>query len=321
MDFLYKTTTRGRAVIAACMHLEQPVKITRVAFGRGTVPEGTELADVHELLDYVSDGTIASRSHADDRFVLTIRYANNEHPDVKMFYLSEFMVYTEDPETGEEADLLYGTMGDYRQPVPAYSSAYPHSEFNFPLTIIISNELNVSVSAPAGLFTYDDFASLAGAGALGVTRQDIKIPTDGWVETDDGGEYTLALNLAMPEVTARMTPLLTVLPDSRQTAAKCGLAEFAQTQAGILRLWTTTAPTGPIKASLVLLGDVSGLQLTTNGGATTLSAATADTLGGVMVKDGSGLTIDRQGNLAIDTASEAEVNEMLAEVFTSSDSK
>lgn len=156
MEYTYKPTTHGRAVMAACMALEKPFHITRVAFGSGRVEEGANLADVHELLEYVSDGAVANRSHRDDRFCFTIQYANSEHKDVKTFLLSEFIVYGENPATSAETDLIYGSLGDYRQPVPAYNPAYPPSTFNFPLTVILSDEINVSVSAPDGLVTFDD---------------------------------------------------------------------------------------------------------------------------------------------------------------------
>jgi len=100
MEYAYKPTTRGRAVMAACMALEKPVKITRVAFGSGKVGEDVNLADVHGLLSFISNGAVADRRHEGDRFFLTIQYANSEHRDVKMFLLTEFIVYTEDPETG-----------------------------------------------------------------------------------------------------------------------------------------------------------------------------------------------------------------------------
>ena len=45
---------------------------------------------------------------------------------------------------------------------------YPPSTFNFPLTLILSNEINAYVTAPAGLVTYQDLGILIDA--LG-TRQ------------------------------------------------------------------------------------------------------------------------------------------------------
>lgn len=62
--------------MAACMAMEKPLKITRVAFGSGKVDKETNLADVHQLLEYITDGAVADRRHKDDRFFLTIQFAN-----------------------------------------------------------------------------------------------------------------------------------------------------------------------------------------------------------------------------------------------------
>ena len=160
MQYRYKPTTNGRAAMAAYMALEKPFHITRVAFGSGLVDKDVNLADVHQLVSYVSDGAAGERRHENDRFYFTIQYANSEHKEVKTFLLTEFIVYVEDPENGGETDLLYGTLGDYRQPVPAYDPAFPPSVFNFPLVMVLSDEVNVIVSAPAGLVTYTEFTTV-----------------------------------------------------------------------------------------------------------------------------------------------------------------
>ena len=162
MDYAYKITTHGRAVMAACMDLGAPFRVTRAAFGKGLPGETDNLADLHQLISYVSDGAIINRSHSSDRFEFTIQFANVQHPEVKTFILSEFIVYVNDPETGDETDFLYGTLGDYRQPVPAYNPAFPPSVFNFPLTVILSDEINVEISAAAGLVTVDTAHELIG---------------------------------------------------------------------------------------------------------------------------------------------------------------
>lgn len=176
MEYAYKVTTHGRAVMAACMAMERPFHTMRVAFGSGKVDEDTNLADVHQLLEYVSEGAIADRRHQDDRFYLTIQYANQQHPEVKTFLLSEFIVYVEDPETGEKTDLLYGTLGDYRQPVPAYNPAYPPSVFNFPLELVLSSELQVLNSAPAGIATWDDLRDLKSEIVRSIMMGEVTLP-------------------------------------------------------------------------------------------------------------------------------------------------
>lgn len=176
MDYTYKPTTHGRAVMAACMALERPFHITRVAFGSGLVDEETDLADVHQLLVYVSDGAVSERRHQGDRYQLTIQYTNSEHKDAPTFLLSEFIVFVQDPETNKEIDLLYGTLGDYRQPVPAYSPSYPPSVFNFPLELILSSELQVQVSAPVGIATWDDLCGLKSEIIRSIMMGEVTLP-------------------------------------------------------------------------------------------------------------------------------------------------
>lgn len=288
MEYAYKITTNGRAVMAACMDLGAPFRVTRAAFGKGLPQETDNLADLHRLIEYVSDGSIINKSHDRDRFEFTIQFANVQHPEVKTFLLSEFIVYVKDPETGEDTDLLYGTLGDYRQPVPGYNPAFPPSVFNFPLTVILSDEINVEVSAAAGLATWDDMAGLAQR--LAARRYDLTIPKDGW-EEDPEGRRALRRDIPVEGAGAEMVPQLTILPEGEGLADACGLAPFVQALEGSIRVWAAAAPSGPIPASLLLQGDSSGLVLS----------------GGIKVAPGSGLSVDSSGNLTLDTATGSEV--------------
>ena len=312
MEFGFKLTTHGRAVLAACGTLEAPLRLTRVAFGSGRVGEGTDLADVHELLCYEDEGTIGERSHENDRLYLEVRYTNDaQHAGAGGFLLSEFMLYAADPVTGEERDLAYAILGDYCQTVPGYREGFPASTWTFPITIVVSDETEVFVTAASGLVTYDDLWSMAQVGMLGIRRWGLTIPAEGWMEDAVYG-YGKMLELPQKRVTERMTPLLTVLPDGIQTAAKCGLAHFLETRDGALRLWAKREPEGPISTVLALLGDV-GQILSTGGGLSVLPPAGAEALGGVMVREGSGLRVDAEGVLCVDAATEEEVAELLAQ--------
>ena len=304
MDYAYKITTHGRAVMAACMALEAPFRITRVAFGSGKIAEDAELADAHELLEYVSEGAVADRAHQDDRLNITIQYANSVHPWVPAFLLSEFILYTEDPETGEETDLLYGTLGDYRQPVPAYYPAYPPSVFNFPLEIILSSELNVLVSAPAGLVTWDDLRRLTDS--LAIVQKDIAIPAEGWEEDPRAG-YCVRLDLPMRGVTDRLLPSITIAPEGEAAAAACGLCPAAETGKNIVRLRAVKPPEAEIPASVRLARNCADLILP--GGDLSVSIATMETPG--LIKPGPGLLIAPDGTLSVDAASEEDIGAAL----------
>jgi len=166
MEHRFSVTTHGQAAIIACTAFKKPPKLCRVAFGAGLAEEGTVLADRHELLEYVSEGAITAVRHQGNRLSLTIQYANSEHPDVPDFPLSEYMVFIQNPETGEETDFLYGTLGDYRQMAPAFRKGSAPCVFDYPLEIILSNDLTVEISAPAGLLTWRDLGVPGGAASL-----------------------------------------------------------------------------------------------------------------------------------------------------------
>lgn len=306
MDYAFKPTTNGRSVIAACMALEAPLKLTRVAVGSGRVTEDVDLADVHQLLHYEAEGSVGERRHENDRLYLTVQYSNRANPDVPTFLLSEFIVYAKHPGTGEDMDLLYATLGDYVQAVPPCSMEFPAAIWNFPLTLVLSDEINVSVSAPAGLVTYDELTAVMDR--MCIRRMDLTVPASGWTK-DGEGTYPCRLDITL-DVTESMIPMLTALPQSTSDASDCGLAPFAQTLDGALRMWAERVPKKDIHTSLALLRDSTGLTLV---GGALLTPATEEQIGGVKV--GPGLKVDGDGTLSVDAASDNEVGEMLGEVF------
>ena len=160
-SYRFKVTTNGSALLADLIFLKAGLEITRVAVGSGTVPDGVDLKDVHTLYEYVAEGTIGSRSREGSRLDLTVQYSNGDpdHRAVPKFDLAELIVYARRPETGEETDLLYATLGECRQPVPAWREDRPPCVFNYPLVLMVSDEIEVSITAAPGLVTPDDLAA------------------------------------------------------------------------------------------------------------------------------------------------------------------
>lgn len=143
---------------------------------------------------------------------------------------------------------------------------------------------------------------------------DIKVPTTGWVDDEDtGGAYPLHIDIASPVASEDLTPMLTVLPASLETAGNCGLCPVTRTLNGALRLYAKETPEKPINAVLSLLGtDFPAPAPSPAPG--TIPMATPTTLGGVKVKRGSGLTVDSSGNLSLDAAT----GDAVAELFQDS---
>ena len=311
MDYGYKPTTMGREILAACMALGAPLELTRVSVGDGKVSEDVNLADMHSLVHYVAEGTIGDRRHEENRLYLTIQYHNNEeHADVGTFLLTEFIVYAKHPAAGKEEDLLYATLGDYCQSVPPYAVGFPPGVWNFPLVLIVSDEINVSVSSPAGLVTYEDLIRLIESSALGATNLDIIIPASGWLpDTDTNGTYPICCDIPVENATEKMVPMVTVWPECMELAEVCKLSPSARTIQGAVRVYAMSEPERPIQASLALLGTSPFISLDGIPGGSSpraLPIASATTLGGVKVQEGSGLVVDGSGNIAIDAAADQD---------------
>ncbi len=249
-----------------------------------------------------------------DRLYLTIQYSNKDHLDIPTFYLSEFIVYAINPDTGEETDLLYATLGDYPQPVPAYQEDYPASVFNFPLVLILSDEINVSISAPAGLVTYDELTEM-------IRQVDITVPVAGWEEnTDTGNIYGYYCDVDVDGIKTRMVPQITVLPDSFETAWSCDLACFAQTVLGAVRVYAKSVPADDINASLLLLANPPYVRNATSGGDEVQAGVGLSMLNGrLSVNLGDGISVDNSNNLTVDRVTVLTDSDMLDEDETERD--
>ena len=249
MNYAFKITTNGRRVLAACIDTGKALELTRVAVGKGRISESADLADQHELISYVTDASIGNRRHSQDRLYLEFAYSNVSHPEIPTFYLSEFIAYAKDPDTGAETDLLYATLGDYTQAVPQYAPDYPPVSYVFPLTLVFSDEASVYIGAPAGLVTYDELVDLQSV-------QDLAIPETGWkMDSGDISGYPYYVDIAVERAADRSVPNITVLPESMSTVKSCGLAPFARASAGKVRVYSMLVPTARISASLLLLSN------------------------------------------------------------------
>ena len=120
------------------------------------------------------------------------------------------MVWAEDPETGQETDFLYATLGDYRQAVPGHSEQFPESTFSYPLVLVVSSDLQVFITASPGLVTWLDLQEAVDRLKLELMTNELTLP----LETADGEAL----------LTASGTPLLAVYHPNQLAAALAAVA-------------------------------------------------------------------------------------------------
>lgn len=304
MNYGYKVTTKGRELLAALLSTGAGLEITRVAVGSGKVAEDQELADMTDLIQYVADGTIAQRRHEENMLYLMVQYSSNYTPGLGAFYLAEFIVEARHPVSGESVPLLYATLGDYIQPVNAYSDTQAPDIRQYPIVLVLSDEISVTISTPAGLVTYDDLAAavqtacedLLDTLAVGGIKKsiDFSIPADAWVEdaTAENG-YTFRYDLIDADTTKNMIPYVVVAEASLETAGLAGMCPTATSYSGYTRLKCKQRPEADIDATCHLLvrGAISSGSGTID--PDSLPVATADTAG--LIKASDSLTVDADG--------------------------
>ena len=323
MEIGYKPTTHGRALLAKLMALESPLKLSRVAFGSGRVPDGTNLADVHELVSYVVDGEVAERRHDGDSYYLTVQYTNALHMDLPLFYIGEFMVYATDPETGEEVDLLYATLGDYQTPMPKYREDQGAVLFNLPLVLIISDEIEVKIDAAPGLITYEDLQRAASEAVKEALDQiqpgwsvagsvQLTVPADGWVEASDANEdYAYICDVPAAGVTNAMIPLGGPMPGYYGIAQRAEVLNGCNVLNGKIRFMSKHVPEGNIvaKINLLRMGGSGG-----GGGNVDPGVGLGWGMDGRLnVLLGSGLSADEENKINVDKAEVVTDEDMVDE--------
>ena len=316
MNYAFKITTTGRKVLASCIETDQALDLTRVAFGDGRVSEDTDLADQHELVHYVADGSVGDRRHSGERLYLATKYANISHPDVPTTYLSEFLIYAKDPESGKSVDFIYATLGDYTQPVPKYEQDMPPVSFTFPLTIVLSSDASVTISAPAGLVTYDELIELQQL----IT---VVLPASGWeTDADTGGEYLYHYDITVDKATDRTFPEVVVLPDSLKTAWDCELAPFAQGISGAVRVYARSVPAAPLSMNIMLLSNPPYVRGSGTGGGSVQAGVGLSMRNGMLnVNLGRGVSVDGANNVQVDQQTVVTEDDLVDEDQTEADMK
>lgn len=299
MNYGYKVTTGGRELLAALLATGEELEITRVAVGSGKVTEETNLADMTDLVEYVAEGMIAQRRHAENVLYLTVQYTSNQTPGLPAFYLAEFAVWAKHPITGAEVLIIYATLGDYIQPVMAYAEDREPDVRQYPLALVLSDEINVTISCPAGLVTYEDLQAAVetackdmvdGLASGGIKKTiEATVAVEQWQsDPNPTNGYIYYFNLEDAEITASMIPSVTVAEESLEAAKQAGICQTAATYAGYVQLKCVERPTKAITLSCTLSEKGGG-----TGAAGELPVATTSTLGGIKASDS--VVVDADG--------------------------
>lgn len=332
-------TVAGRDLITTLI-AGQTIELTRIVVGSGSMPEGVEPIDMTDLVAPVAEATSTTPTVENNVLSLVVEYRNDLNGGLEEgFWLREFGIYARTEES-EEILLYYATLGDSPQPVSAFDGSRVDIR-RYPVTIALALDANVEVSYNPGAFlTAEDAqelisamisqqlgatieqaianhdsdpnahaalmakmqAMIAAAGAS-ISTAVLAIPTAGWVE-NESEKYPYRNDVECETAEETQFPNVIIDEESEDVAFACGLRMAAETMDGYVRFYARSVPTEDITCTVNLIRQGGSVDVSSS---YVLPAATATTLGGVKVQSGSGLTVDANGNLAIDAASSEEI--------------
>lgn len=161
--------------------------------------------------------------------------------------------------------------------------------------------------------------AIAGAQSGSVLIRDITISAEDWAEleeTDNGCAWRV--DAAVEGATGEHVPLVFLSRDALNAAKLAGLSPSAETQSGVVQLWSKDKPRESIACTIVLLAQKSE----GGSGVYALPVASESTLGAVKV--GDGLSVASDGTLSVnketvmtdeDLVDENEVRDSVATIL------
>lgn len=314
---------KGIALIGKVLAGRCRMHYTRIAVGKGRIPEGVNPKALTEPPEYVMDAKISGVTNPVDGECQVSAQINSKYVE-KGFYATGLLLYADDPDDGEVPYTYLNLEGDPEWIRPSSSIVGKLAYFDLiaavgdvdmvyasidPEALVTAGELEAALQRSSSELIARITAMLAGASSMHTV--DIRIPTEGWGEvTGEDEPAGVYVDIRNEDVQEDMVPVLTILPASSNEAKNCGLAPTVRTMEEALRVYAKQSPGKAMEASLMLFC-ASG---NAGGGMYALPPATAETLGGVKI--GPGLNVTSDGTLSVDTAGEEEVEDLLGEVFT-----
>lgn len=295
-------THAGDALLTRLMATGQGLVFTRCEAGNGTFPEGTSPKEMTALGNPIMEGKIARISNPrDGELYITIEFDNTQIS--QGFRCSELGLFARNTD-GTEILYTYGSLAEEPEWIR------PNGEMvgkiaSFTLITIVDSAEIASITI--------DPAAVAGT-CYGVL--DLTIPASGWVPAEvPSADHNYTCDVPAATVTSVMIPTGGPRLGSMGIASSAGVVGGCETMDGFVRFFSKRIPSADIEAHIILLSRGQNDSLTT----AMLGEGLVLQSGKLTIAIGEGLEYDDEGKLAVDTASDAETNAALDDIFSSSE--
>lgn len=143
-------TRKGLALLAK-LQAGSTLEITRVMVGGGQVPEDLNPLDLADLVSPIVQATSTKPSVKDRSVTFTVEYRSDLGKLDRDILINEFGVFARDPDEGEIL-LYYANLGDYPEPVWAYTENGPVCARRYPVSISVSDGVGVVLGYMASAY-------------------------------------------------------------------------------------------------------------------------------------------------------------------------
>ncbi len=287
----FVATAAGRRLFAKLGATARPLKFSKVVFGTGSMPEGSQTDDLFKMTALVkpfANGTSTTPVYENNKVSMVLQFRSDMNGGLEnTIWLSEFGIFAEDPDGGEVL-ACYCNFSSCPDSVLGYNAG-GNTIRDYPISIIIGAVPDVKLEFPAGAFlTSEDASELMEAclrRAVGMEVVRFAVPVSAWV-AEDTGRYKYSAETAVEGVKENHHPDATLDTVSQDTVYKCGLSSRIVALEGKLKFYAQLAPEADISGTCRLWTQGVG----GNGG---LPVASENIVGGIRSSDS--IIIDADG--------------------------
>ena len=329
----------GIALIAKVLAGRCAMKYTRVAVGKGNIPDDKTPKTMTEPADYVMDAVIAGITNPVDGECQVTVQINSANVD-KGFYCTAVVLYAEDPDEGEVpyTYLVLENEPEWIRPASSIVGKLATIDLIAAVGDVDTVTAAIDPEAHAGIIidaVGSAMKKLEESGQImdqktveTMIRKEIAehgsggyygtyfltLAASGWEQADEESpDYSYIDTAELPDSTSALIPSGAPLLGSFHIAEDAGVVNGCETGDGVVKFYSKEVPAADISTCIILFGKGGG-------GESDLTVATREQLG--HVKIGNGIEVTEDGTISANAkvsedqiATSDDTSEMLKEIY------
>lgn len=149
MEAGFTITKQGWHLLAKLLAGDK-LELSKIMVGSGKVPEGVNPGEITELVRPVALATSTVPQVEDKQVSFIVEYRSDLNGGLAVgFWIGGFAIYARDPDTRENVMVYYGSLGDAKQYVSAYTQGMAPDVRRYQVSITVTAGVEVSLGYPA----------------------------------------------------------------------------------------------------------------------------------------------------------------------------